>query len=75
MLDRLSDIYLGLLENPLFQFFSGILLGLMVMGALWMIATVNRLNKQIAMMEEEKGVLEIDDAVSSENSDSPTVTQ
>ena len=69
MLDRLSGIYLGLLENPLFQFFSGILLGLMVMGALWMIATVNRLNKQIARMEAEE------DEVSSENPDSPTVTQ
>ena len=69
MLDRLSDIYLGLLENPLFQFFSGILLGLMVMGALWMIATVNRLNKQIARMEAEE------DEVSSENPDSSTVTQ
>ena len=72
MLDRLSDIYLGLLENPLFQFFSGILLGLIVMGALWLIVTVNRLNKEIAKLEVETGE---DDAVSSENPDSPTVTQ
>lgn len=72
MLDRLTDLYLGLLENPLFQFFSGILLGLMVMGALWMIATVYRLNKQIAKLEDEAGE---ENAVSSENPDSPTVTQ
>ena len=42
LIERIGDWYWTISDTRMFQFFSGIILGIMIMGAIWLICNANK---------------------------------